>query len=95
MARRIRLENVTEADLADAQAIVAVDPTVPGYCRQLWMLVVAADVVRDGEAVTPRAAIDPLEVELDSADPDQYQRLKAMVEATKAPFLEGTWDFDK
>ena len=89
MERRIRLADVTEAVLADAESIYAVDPSVPGYYKQVWTLTTAADGAPDGEAVP---APNVLEVELDSGDPDQFPKLKGMVETAKAPFLEETWD---
>jgi hypothetical protein len=89
MERRIRLADVSEAALADAESICAVDPNVPGYYKQVWTLTTAADAAPGGEAVS---AQNVLEVELDSGDPDQFPKLKGMVETAKAPFLEGMWD---
>ncbi len=94
MARRLKLADRTPADLADAEVVSAVDPTVPAYYKQVWTLTPAADLVADGAAVTPRPTPNALEVELDSGDPDQLQTLRGMVEAAKADFLEGLWDLN-
>jgi hypothetical protein len=86
MAHRMKLADVTQADLAAAEVIAAVDATIPGYYKQVWTLPSSG-----AEAVQPPSA-KLLEVEVDSLDPDEYDRLKQAVEAAKASFLEGTWD---
>lgn len=92
MKRRIRLADVNEAVLADAECICAVDPRVPGYYKQVWTLTTSPEVVPDGQAVQSPPTQHLLEVELDSEDPDQYEQLKEMVETAKESFLEGMWD---
>jgi hypothetical protein len=94
MSRRIKLADVNQAALADADDICAVDPNVPGYFKQIWRLNIAADPATDAVAAEPQPAANALEIELDSVDPGNLLRLESMVKEVKEPFLEATWDLD-
>jgi hypothetical protein len=91
MADTVKLADVTAPALAAADSVYAVDPNVPGYYKQVWAMVAAWD----GEAVRLRPAPQTLEVELDSADPEQLRRLRGMAEAAKESLLRGTWDLEE
>jgi len=95
MADTVKLADVTAAALAAADAVYAVDPNVPGYYKQVWAMGVAAEAERDGEAVPPRPTPATLEVELDSADPEQLRGLRRMAEAAKESLLRGTWALEE
>jgi hypothetical protein len=72
----MKLADLTEADIKDRDRdIIAVDPARPDFHEIVRGH--AADTVREGQRATVYPP--PLEVEIDSADPTQLQRLKEMV----------------
>ena len=69
MVQRIRLADVNDATLADAELVLAVDPRLPGFRKEVWRQGLAAEDFRE------------LEVEINSRDAAQIRTLRNLIES--------------
>src|SRR4051812_31283901 len=95
MPNAVKLADVTRSMLLDADCVCAVDPTVPGYYKQVWTLTTADEAEPEREVAGALSPPKTLEVEIDSGDPEDLERLKGKVEEAKGSLLEGMWDLEK